>query len=307
MSITHASAAPPLSVFGVDLDAATVTPDGVAAAFLAGYSTPTRRAYSTDLRAWGQHLGSLAVEPLCARRVHVDAFIRQGEERGIAPTTLARRVSAIAGFYEYAVDAGAIDRSPVSRVRRPRVADHSPRLGLDREAVRALLAAAVESGDRDHALVCLLALNGFRVSETLASDIADLTTDRGHRTLTVRRKGGRRQTVPLAPRTSDAVERLIVGRKAGPLFITRSGRRLDRHAARKTVRRLARLAGIDRPVTPHDLRHSFVTLALDAGVSLRDVQDAAGHADPRTTRRYDRARDSLDRAATYRVAAFVSA
>jgi len=73
------------------------------------------------------------------------------------------------------------------------------------------------------------------------------------------------------------------------------------------VRRLARTARIDvGRLNPHSLRHSFVTAALDAGVSLRDVQDAAGHADPRTTRRYDRARRNLDRAATYAVTAYLA-
>ena len=65
-------------------------------------------------------------------------------------------------------------------------------------------------------------------------------------------------------------------------------------------------AGITKPVGPHTLRHPFITAALDAGASLRDVQDAASHADPRTTMRYDRARGSLDRHATYIVAAYVA-
>ncbi|MGH2949770.1 MAG: tyrosine-type recombinase/integrase, partial [Solirubrobacteraceae bacterium] len=86
---------------------------------------------------------------------------------------------------------------------------------------------------------------------------------------------------------------------AGRRLATRSGRRLDRQAAWKIIRRLARLAGIEHAVSPHSLRHTFVTLALDAGVSLRDVQDAAGHADPRTTRRYDRARHQLERHPTH--------
>ena len=70
---------------------------------------------------------------------------------------------------------------------------------------------------------------------------------------------------------------------------------------------MARAAGITKPISPHSLRHSFVTAALDAGASLRAVQDAAGHADPRTTRHYDRARHSLDRHPTYAVAAHVAA
>jgi site-specific recombinase XerD len=83
-------------------------------------------------------------------------------------------------------------------------------------------------------------------------------------------------------------------------------RATDRHAAWRIVRRLARKAGINKAVGPHTLRHAFITAALDAGVPLRDVQEAASHADPRTTMRYDRARVSLDRHATYIVAAFLA-
>lgn len=71
------------------------------------------------------------------------------------------------------------------------------------------------------------------------------------------------------------------------------------------MRRVTRRAGITKRVGPHTLRHAFIT-ALDAGVPLRDVQEAASHADPRTTMRYDRARVSLDRHATYIVAAFIA-
>ena len=81
---------------------------------------------------------------------------------------------------------------------------------------------------------------------------------------------------------------------------------MDRYATDRTVKRLARRAGITKRISPHSLRHSFITAALDAGVPLRDVQEAASHADPRTTIRYDRARQSLDRHATYIVAAFVA-
>jgi integrase/recombinase XerD len=92
----------------------------------------------------------------------------------------------------------------------------------------------------------------------------------------------------------------------GPIFVDSAGQRLDRHAAGRIVRRIARQAGITKRVGPHTLRHAFITAALDAGVPLRDVQEAASHADPRTTMRYDRARQSLDRHATYIVATFVA-
>lgn len=282
------------------------TPDDLAAAFLAGYGDATAEAYGRDLRRWGDFLAAAGVGVFAAHRLHVDAFVREQAAEGAAPATIARRLAALSGFYSYALDEDLIARSPVARVRRPKVSDESPRLGLDREQTRLLLGAAEADGLRSSALVALLGLNGLRISEALAADIADLGRERGHRTLRIVRKGGKRATAPLAPRTAAAIDALVGDRTAGPIFETRTGRRMDRQAAWKIVRRLARAAGIEQAVCPHAFRHGFVTTALDAGVSLRDVQDAAGHADPRTTRRYDRDRHSLDRHATYSVAAQVA-
>lgn len=301
--------APPASPENLPLSAPSPikSADDVAVAYLAGFKKATRDAYTRDLRRWSAHLTSVGVAPLDAHRVHVDSFVREIEAHGSSPATIARRLSALAGYYDYALSEGLIARSPIARVRRPRTTDVSPRLGLDRDQVAKLLDCADSSGRRDHALVCLLALSGLRISEALGADVQDLAHQRGHRTIKLRRKGGKSQTVALAPRTAAAVDDLCAGRVSGPLFMTQGGGRLDRQAAWKTIRRLAREAGTNTPLSPHSLRHSFVTLSLDAGVSLRDVQDAAGHADPRTTRRYDRGRNSLDRAATYALAAYVAA
>jgi integrase-like protein len=137
-------------------------------------------------------------------------------------------------------------------------------------------------------------------------DIQHLGSERGHRTLVITRKGGKVVTIPLAPRTARAIDLAIGEHTEGPLFLAADGRRLDRHGAARVVRRAAHRAGIAKHVSPHTLRHAFITAALDAGVPLRDVQEAASHADPRTTMRYDRARTSLDRHATYVVAAFIA-
>src|SRR4029077_15454613 len=119
-------------------------------------------------------------------------------------------------------------------------------------------------------------------------------------------KGGKTTTLPLAPRTSRAIDLAIGERRTGPTFVNRAGHRAARHGAARIVERLARAAGIPAHITPHTLRHAFITAALDAGVPLRDVQEAASHADPRTTMRYGRARGSLDRHATYIVAAYIA-
>ena len=112
--------------------------------------------------------------------------------------------------------------------------------------------------------------------------------------------------VPLASRTARAIDLAIGDRGPGPVFQAADRRRPDWHGAGRIVRKVARSARIIKTVTPHTLRHAFITAPLDAGVPLRDVQEAASHADPRTTMRYDRARGSLDRHATYIVAAYIA-
>ena len=179
-------------------------------------------------------------------------------------------------------------------------------VALDRNELGALLVAAGLGPPAGHALISLLALNGLGVSEATGADIEHLGLERGHRTLVITRKGGKVVTVPLAPRTARAIDLAIGERTEGPVFVARDDRRLDRHAAGRIVRKTARRAGIGKPVTPRTLRHAFITAALDAGVPLRDVQEAASHADPRTTMRYDRGRGSLDRHATYIVAAYLA-
>jgi integrase/recombinase XerD len=208
-------------------------------------------------------------------RVDIECFGHELEARGRARATIARRLCTIAGFYRYAEDEGLIAHSPATHVRRPRLDYESHASGLDRNELGALLVAAGLSSARDHALVSLLALNGLRISEALNADIAALGLERGHRTLTVIRKGSKVVTMPLAPRVARALDLAIGERLEGPIFVDGAGERLDRHAAGRIVRRVARQAGITKHVGPHTLRHAFITAALDAGVPLRDVQEAA--------------------------------
>lgn len=276
------------------------------AGFLAGYGTATRSSYATDLRIYAQWCAEFGLRLFEVQRSHLELFARSMEARGLMASTVARRLSTLASFYRYCEQEGHVERSPAAHLRRPKVDGESRTLGLDRNELSAFMVQAGIGTQRDHALASLLGLNGLRVSEALNADIDDLGFERGHHVLQIIRKGGKRATVPLAPRTARAVQLYIDGRTAGPIFLGEHGQRMDRHAADRTVKRLARRAGINKRISPHSLRHSFITAALDAGVALRDVQDAASHADPRTTMRYDRARHSLDRHATYVVAAFIA-
>ena len=277
------------------------------AGFLAGYRGLTREAYALDLRQFTTWCRARSLHLFAVRRADIEGFARDLEAGGRARATVTRRLCTIAGFYKYAVEGELLEHSPAAHVRRPRVDYDSPAVALDRnEPCGALLVAAGLGPPLEHALISLLALNGLRVSEATGADIEHLGLERGHRTVTVTRKGGKVVTIPLAPRTARAIDLAIGERTDGPVFLAADGRRVDRHGAGRLVRKVARRARIGKTVTPHTLRHAFITAALDAGVPLRDVQEAASHADPRTTIRYDRARGSLDRHATYIVAAYVA-
>jgi len=108
-------------------------------------------------------------------------------------------------------------------------------VALDRNELGGLLVAAGLGSPAEHALISLLALNGLRVSEATGADIEQLGLDRGHRTLTITRKGGKVVTIPLAPRTARAIDLAIGERTSGPVFLAADGRRLDRHGAGRIV------------------------------------------------------------------------
>ncbi|HYO17842.1 MAG TPA: tyrosine-type recombinase/integrase [Dermatophilaceae bacterium] len=150
-----------------------------------------------------------------------------------------------------------------------------------------------------------MGLLGLRVSEACNLGIQDTHgLERGHRTLTLVGKGRKPATLPL-PKAVAAVLDAAAGERSAGLLLRADGKPMNRNSAARVVIRLAKKAGIKKRLSPHSLRHAFVTACLDAGVPLRDVQIAARHSDPRMTTRYDRARGNLDRHANYIVVGFI--
>jgi integrase/recombinase XerD len=275
-----------------------------AAAFLARYSAGTLEAYRHDLRSFFNWAGTCGLEVLTATRPHIELYRQHMEQRGLAASTIDRRLSTVCGFYRLAHIDGRITSNPAQYVRRPKVHPSDGR-GLDRNELGRFLFAA-ERVDRAHAaLAMLLGLNGLRVSEACATNIEDLAFERGHRTLRILGKGNRPAVIPLVPRTARTIDLAIGERHDGPILTRSDGQRLDRRTAYRWVRSIGKQSGIGN-VHPHMLRAAFIMAALDAGVPLRDVQLAARHADPRTTTIYDRRRENFDRHAAYVVVAFVA-
>jgi integrase/recombinase XerD len=279
------------------------------AAYLARFKGSSRYHTASDLRCYLAWCAERALDPLAARRPHLELYIRWMQEiRHFKPSTVSRRFSVAAGFYRTCVVDGLLGHSPAEHVRRPSVPPESPTLGFTHLQFEALLTTARKSSNpSDFALVAMLGLLGLRIFEATGADIKDLGEEHGHRVLRVCGKGTKVVLIPLPPAVGRAIDRAIGARTGGPILVNSRGARMDRHAATRRLRQLAEAAGV--PITrphPHMLRHTVVTTMLDAGVDLRDVQIAARHADPRTTMRYDRARKNLDRHPNYILAAYMA-
>lgn len=171
-----------------------------------------------------------------------------------------------------------------------------------------MLELAKQSSAQDHAIMCVLGYNGLRVGELCAIQVDDIGMMGGYLTIKlVREKSHEVAVVPLAPVTSQAVQKVMYGRTSGPLFRLRGEVPMDRRGVDRIVKRLCKKAGITKRVSPHSLRHTFITLSLDAGAAVRDVQNSVGHADMRMVSYYDRNKTSLARNSTHLVSAWVEA
>jgi site-specific recombinase XerD len=279
-------------------------------------SRHTRRAYVRTFKAWEEYARSTGIHPLQAKLPLADAYAKHLAKtptrngKPPAETTQAQALAAAGSFYTYAARLQAVDTDPFAAVNRPYVdPDYSPTEGLTEAEMDRLIETARDWAPRSYALVTMLYLTGARVEEVLARDISDLGYDKGHRTLNLTKKGGKRKRDPLPPLALDALLAYLGDRTEGPLFTTESGRRWTQPEVWKHLRVLARRAGIPQAasIKPHTLRHQFITDNLANGVPLQDVQDAVSHSDPRTTQRYNRRRRQLDNHPAYALAARLGA
>src|SRR6059058_926918 len=159
---------------------------------------------------------------------------------GYRAATVARKLSALAGFYDFGVhDAGVLTHSPAASVRRPKGSDESQAVGLTADELRRLLAAATAHSPRSATLVSVLTFCGLRISEALGADVRDYGHHSGHRVLKVTRKGGKTARVALAPPVVRALDEYLEGRSDGPIFLASNGR--DRYGYKLAYEQLLRL------------------------------------------------------------------
>lgn len=280
---------------------------------VAGQLAPrTRRVYTLDARHFAAWLSARDLDLARAKRTDIIQYRRHLAE-SYAKSTAARMLVVARRILAEAVLRGDLSHNPAADVRGFATGDNeTPHTALTRVQAREMLGAidrATQDGQRDYALIMLLLRTGLRRSEASALDIGDIRREQGHVTVTVRHgKGDKRRTAKLPVDVHRAITDYLAacGRsRSGPakaLFIRfRSGpggyaRPTETRLGEKGIEAIvkARAAAIGVTLTPHGLRASFVTLALEGGASLHQVQYAAGHADPRTTERYQKRKVNLD-------------
>lgn len=272
-------------------------------------SPHTRRAYARSMKMWQSFCDEAGIDPLSAIRAHGDIWHNKdaGYPSKPAQASLAQRLSAIASFYDYLVREQVIDHSPFEHVTRPNVSNESVTRGLTTEEAAAMFKCAADTSPRESALISLLMFLGLRCDEVVMADVTALGYDDGHRTIDVMRKNSKWQRLALSPVVVEVVEAYLNGRDSGPMVLARTGERISVRQVFRIVQGIAQRAGVRDPenVSPHSLRHTYATMALDAGVPLRQVQMDMGHVDPKTTIRYDRARRRLKDAGTYKVTEWI--
>jgi integrase/recombinase XerD len=273
-----------------------------------GLAPTTLAAYQTDLVQFVRHHGERTAESAAVAPADIVEFLTALGEAGLVSASLARKLSALRGYFAYLVRERQLAASPAESVNAPRLARTLPETLTEEEADR-LIATAGRDGDegarggagdagspsglaraiRDRALVELLYSCGLRVSEGIGLDLDDLDLERLQ--VRVRGKGGRERLVPFgrsaerdARRYLDRARPLLVSRLGEQaVFLNHRGGRLTRVSCFRLIRRAAREAGIGRSVSPHVLRHSFASHLLNRGADVRFVQELLGHASVSTT------------------------
>ena len=230
------------------------------AAYLARFKGTSRYHTESDLRCFLTWCAERGLDPLAARRPHLELYIRWMQEvRRFKPSTVSRRFSVAAGFYRTCVIDGVLEHSPAEHVRRPSVPAESPTLGFTHLQFEALLTTARESAHPcDFALVAMLGLLGLRIFEATGADIADLGEEHGHRVLRVCGKGTKIVLIPLPPAVGRAIDRATAPGLAGRSCSTAAAphgppRRHPPPAATRPDRR-GRSPGAPAHAAPH-LRH----------------------------------------------------
>ena len=271
-----------------------------------GLARNTIESYGRDisqLAEWLQHedAGSLlTVEPQ-----HLQAFLgHRIDALHASARSTARLTSALKRFFHFLLREKLITADPSAHLQSPKLTRGLPQ-SLSESDVEALLAAPDEEtplGLRDWAMLEMLYASGLRVTELVTLKVAQVSLDMG--VVRVMGKGSKERLVPLGEAAIDAIQRyldaartdILGGKKSDDLFVTQRGSAMTRQMFWHMIKRYAIKADVNKPLSPHTLRHAFATHLINHGADLRVVQLLLGHADITTTQIYTHvARERLKR------------
>ena len=283
------------------------------AAWLSGErrnSAATQNGYSRDLSWWIVYATARGLDLTDVDPIEADLYAAALRDAGLGDATRARRLSVASSWHTYLLRKRRVRVNPFDEMERPRVSEVSSTRGMSEDELERVLAyTGKRESERTFALLSLMVATAARDGSVIRARVDGLGWDRGHRVIDLPVKGstGSTKRFVLSPFAGKAIDQWLAVRGAEPgrLFVTASGKPVDQPYVYRLVKRVCRAAGVPE-VSPHGLRHSVITLLLDRH-PLHVVQDFAGHADPRTTRRYDRARESLDRSPAYDLGQVIAA
>lgn len=255
-------------------------------------STHTISAYARDLEAFAKFCekeGVASLEALDA--YHVRSFAAEAHRKGLAPRSIARRLSAVRSFLRALVARGQLRANVASNVSAPKPRRRLPGT-LDADQVAKLLES---SGDdalalRDRAMLELFYSSGLRLAELVRLELHDL--DFADKTVRVTGKGNKTRILPVGRHALEAIRHWLperaglAAREEAALFVSRNGKRLAARSVQARLDRWARAKGSERHLHPHLLRHSFASHLLESSGDLRAVQELLGHASISTTQVY---------------------
>jgi len=258
-------------------------------------SAYTVRNYTTDLLDFFNFLRTKKISSLneVDKRIVRD-YLSQLVEQGFVKASIARKLSAIRSFYRYLLREGMVPISPVATTSSPKLVKRLPSF-LSIEEVNRLLEAPdllTPQGQRDRALLELLYASGLRVSELANLNIEQVNLDTDE--IRVWGKGSKERVVLMGKPAAAALTvylsqgrpKLIGKRRSNALFLNRYGEHLVERSVQRLLEKYAKIAGIEKRVYPHMLRHTFATHLLDGGADLRVVQELMGHANLSSTQIY---------------------
>lgn len=258
-------------------------------------SPNTVAAYRRDLEQFAAFCMDRDATPVDADMRMTRAFLAHRTTRGDAPSTVARKASALRSFGRWAVRRGVREDNPAASVTTPKRPKPLPSV-MKRAQVDAVLDLPPDDdpgGVRDRAVLELLYGSGVRVGELVALDVDDI--DMATASARVTGKGSKQRIVPLSEPARVAIERYATEARpqlmtetspAGALFFNARGKRLGVRDVRRCVTRYAKEAAPGVAVSPHTFRHTFATHLLEGSADLRSVQELLGHVELRTTQIY---------------------